>query len=92
MMMTNAFRMFDSSGNRNQPINLIQTERDSSNPKENGLIFLNELKTIDKWKQERILGSGSFAIITLWVNTETDEKIALKQNRNNFIGLDDKKM
>ncbi|KPM05748.1 inhibitor of nuclear factor kappa-B kinase subunit alpha-like protein [Sarcoptes scabiei] len=90
--MTNAFRMFDISGNRNQPINLIQTERDSSNPKENGLIFLNELKTIDKWKQERILGSGSFAIITLWVNTETDEKIALKQNRNNFIGLDDKKI
>ena len=35
----------------------------------------------DNWKREQILGSGGFGIVTLWVNLETNQRIALKQCR-----------
>ncbi|XP_054169251.1 inhibitor of nuclear factor kappa-B kinase subunit alpha-like [Oppia nitens] len=36
---------------------------------------------IEKWRREQILGSGGFGVVSLWTNTETNEKIALKQCR-----------
>ena len=42
--------------------------------------FLNDLDSIENWKRVQTLGSGTFATITLWVNKETDEKLALKQS------------
>jgi hypothetical protein len=36
---------------------------------------------IDKWKREQTLGSGGFGVVSLWINCETNEKIALKQCR-----------
>ncbi|KAH9417459.1 hypothetical protein DERP_007457, partial [Dermatophagoides pteronyssinus] len=36
--------------------------------------------SIENWKRVQTLGSGTFATITLWVNKETDEKLALKQS------------
>lgn len=48
--------------------------------------LLTELDMVDKWKRQQTLGSGTFATITLWVNTETNERIAIKQFKNNQVG------
>ena len=53
-------------------------------------VFLNELSSVSTWKREQVLGTGSFAIITLWVNTETNERIAMKQYKNNYVGYNQK--
>ncbi|OTF72511.1 inhibitor of nuclear factor kappa-B kinase subunit alpha-like [Euroglyphus maynei] len=42
--------------------------------------LLNDIGSVNNWQRVQILGSGTFATITLWVNKETDEKIALKQS------------
>jgi len=36
---------------------------------------------IDNWKKEQILGSGGFGVVSLWINLETNERIALTQCR-----------
>ena len=36
---------------------------------------------VDKWKREQILGSGGFGVVSLWLNLDTNQRIALKQCR-----------
>ncbi|KAI2805824.1 hypothetical protein RDWZM_008981 [Blomia tropicalis] len=69
-------------------INLNQTGNNNNIGQSNGtsIDYLNELVSIQNWKREQTLGSGSFAIITLWINTENGERIALKQFRNQHTG------
>lgn len=65
---------------------------ESNNVPQKSIIFLNELSVCQNWKREQTLGSGSFAIITLWVNTQTSERVALKQFRNNHVGFVNEQM
>ena len=65
---------------------------DNNNLPQKSIIFLNELSIIQHWRREQTLGSGSFAIITLWINTQTSERIALKQFRNNHVGFVNEQM
>ena len=59
-----------------------QKPQQSPQQQQKSVIFLNELSVLANWKREQTLGSGSFAIITLWLNTASSERIALKQFRN----------
>ena len=36
---------------------------------------------VDKWKREQILGSGGFGVVSLWINLDNNQRIALKQCR-----------
>ena len=65
---------------------------ENNGPQQQSIIFLNELTAVQNWKREQTLGSGSFAIITLWVNTQTSERVALKQFRNNHVGFVNEQM
>lgn len=49
--------------------------------------LLTELDMVQNWKRQQTLGSGTFATITLWVNTETNERIAIKQFKINQIAF-----
>lgn len=49
--------------------------------------LLTELDMVQSWKRQQTLGSGTFATITLWVNTETNDRIAIKQFKINQIGF-----
>ncbi|KAH9516746.1 hypothetical protein DERF_007465 [Dermatophagoides farinae] len=42
--------------------------------------LLCDIGSVKNWQRVQTLGSGTFATITLWVNKDTDERIALKQN------------
>ena len=65
---------------------------DTNSLPQKSIVFLNELSVIQNWKREQTLGSGSFAIITLWVDTQTSERIAFKQFRNNHVGFVNEQM
>lgn len=55
------------------------------------LINDDRLPPVKNWKREQELDSGSSAIVTLWVNTENNKQIVLKQNCNNFECMSFKK-